>query len=382
MNVGFSPCGMVSGVYVNFNVTNMEGMVRVFLVCIVALASLSTGIGYGQASAAVELPKDPQTLLKDAAPYYDYDSANMKPWHLKASYQFYDSKGNPAEQGKWEYWWASPKVQRSTWTRNNVTQSEWSTADGIFRKQDGGSLRYYERNISNILLVSLPSEKAIDSGKMKLKMEMTHVGQMQLVRVSATLQSENNGKPIAHSPATSEVYCFSLSPLVLRLIYNNSFIYEYDQLVKTQNRYLAKQVDVMNGDRKVFSIAIDTIEGITPADPSLVRPTDATFISEPIREDDVKMHESGVTIGTSVYKAPPDYPSVAKMARIQGTVVIAAVIGIDGKIHDLETLVSPSQLLSKSAEDAVKKWEYKPYLLNGKPVEVETIVNVVFTLAG
>jgi TonB family protein len=350
------------------------------MVCTVVQIALLSGIGYGQAGAVVELPRDPQALLQAAAPYYDFYSANLKPWHLKASYQFYDSKGKPTEQGRWEYWWASPKVHRNTWTRNNATQTEWFTADGRYRKQDGGSLRYFERNISSILLISLPSEKIIDSGRMKLELKMAPVGQMQLACVSATLQWENNGKLEAPSSARPEVYCFNPSTLVLRLIYNNSFLYEYDQLVKTQNRYLAKQVVVMNGDRKIFSIVIDMIEGITPEDSVLVQPADAAIVSDPIREDGDKMHESSVTVGTLVYKTPPDYPSIAKMARVQGTVVLAAVIGIDGKIHDLETLVSPSSLLAKSAEDAVKKWEYKPYLLNGKPVEVETIVNVNFKL--
>jgi len=77
----------------------------------------------------------------------------------------------------------------------------------------------------------------------------------------------------------------------------------------------------------------------------------------------------------------PVYPLIAKMNREQGVVVLAAVIGPDGKVHDLEVLASPSSMLSQSALDAVKTWEYKPYLLNGQPVEVETIVNVTYSLA-
>lgn len=355
---------------------------RKLLMCVVAQIALLTGIGYGQAGAAVELPKDPQALLKAAAPYYDFYSANLKPWHLKATYQFFDLKGQPTEQGKWEFWWASPKVNRSTWTRNNITQTEWSTVDGRFRKQDGGSLRYFERNLSSILFISLPSEKMIDSGKMKLELKMTPVGQMQFACVSMTLQWENNGKLQAPPSARPEVYCFSPSSLALRIIYNNSLTYEYNQLVKTQDRYLAKQVLVMNGSQKVFSVAIDTIEGITSEDTALVRSADAVCVSAPIEEDGDKIHEGGVTVGSLVKKTQPDYPAIAKMAHEQGTVVIAAVIGTDGRIHDLETLASPSPRLTKSAEDAVKKWEYKPYLLDGNPVEVETIVNVIFTLGG
>ena len=309
---------------------------RKFLVCIVAQIVLLTGIGYGQAGTTVEPPNDPQTLLKAAAQYYDYDSYNMKPWHLKASYQFYDLKGNPAEQGKWEFWWVSPKIQHSVLTRNNITQSEWSTVDGVFRKQDGGSLRYFERNISQALLVSLPSEKMIDSGRMKLELKMAPVGQMQLACVNATLQWENNGKP---KGLPSGIYCFNPSTLFLQSLNQNSTLYEYDQLVKTQNRYLAKQVAVMIGDHKVFTITIDTIDEITPEGSALTRPADAILVSEPVRENSYTKNEGGVSFGSEggvmfgslVKKAPPVYPNLAKIAHIQGTVVLAAVIGKDGK---------------------------------------------------
>jgi len=169
----------------------------------------------------------------------------------------------------------------------------------------------------------------------------------------------------------------------LRVTYSNSFTYEYSQLVKTQSRYLAKQVVVMHGDQKVFSVAIDTIEGIAPDDPALARPADAALVSASIREEDKNKNENGsyVSVGSLVKKTQPDYPLIAKTLRIQGTAVLSAVIGTDGRIHDVETLASPSPLLAKAAEDAVKQWEYKPYLLDGKPVEVETIVNVNFALA-
>jgi protein TonB len=350
------------------------------LACTVAQIVLLAGIGYGQAGSPVELPKDPRALLKAATPYYDFNSPDLKPWHLKASYQFYDSKGNPAEQGRWEYWWASPKVHRSTWTRNNATQTEWLTAEVRYRKQDGGSLRYFERHLSNILLDPLPSETAVDSGRMKLDLKMTPVGQMQLACVSAILQWENNGKLEAPPSARPEFYCFSPSLPILRLVYNNALTYEYNQLAKTQNRYLAKQVFVMNGNRKVFSIAIDEVDRITATDPALARPSDATLVSASIPEDVGNNNKSGVGGGSLLKKPQPVYPYISKMAHEQGTVVLAAVIGTDGRISDLETLSSPSPMLAKSAEEAVKKWEYKPYLLNSKPVEVETIVNVIFAL--
>jgi protein TonB len=90
---------------------------------------------------------------------------------------------------------------------------------------------------------------------------------------------------------------------------------------------------------------------------------------------------AGVTSGLLVRKVNPNYPPLARQARIQGTVVLHAVISKDGSIENL-TLVSGHPMLAPSAIEAVKQWKYKPYLLNGEPVEVDTEVQVNFTLAG
>jgi len=90
---------------------------------------------------------------------------------------------------------------------------------------------------------------------------------------------------------------------------------------------------------------------------------------------------SGVTQGLVVHRVEPTYPAIAKAAHVQGTVILAAVIGKDGTIQNLH-VVSGHPLLQGAAMDAVKQWKYRPYILNGEPVEVDTQVVVNFTLAG
>ena len=87
----------------------------------------------------------------------------------------------------------------------------------------------------------------------------------------------------------------------------------------------------------------------------------------------------GVTQGMLTYKVQPEYPPIARQARIQGVVVLRAIVDKDGNIQNLE-LVSGHPMLAPAAIDAVKQWRYKPYLLNGLPVEVETMVTVTFQL--
>jgi TonB family protein len=81
-----------------------------------------------------------------------------------------------------------------------------------------------------------------------------------------------------------------------------------------------------------------------------------------------------------ISKPVPRYPAEAKQARIQGVVKLFAVIGRDGAVENL-TVISGDPLLATAAMDAVKQWVYQPTLLNGNPVEVETEIDVNFTLA-
>jgi len=90
---------------------------------------------------------------------------------------------------------------------------------------------------------------------------------------------------------------------------------------------------------------------------------------------------SGVSTGMLVRRVQPTYPPLARQARIQGVVVLQAQISKDGSIQNLQ-LISGHPMLAPAAIEAVKQWKYKPYLLNGEPVEVETQVQVNFTLSG
>ena len=86
-----------------------------------------------------------------------------------------------------------------------------------------------------------------------------------------------------------------------------------------------------------------------------------------------------VQAASLVKKVTPEYPPIAKTAHLSGTVVLHAIIAKDGSIEKLE-FVSGPPLLMASAMSAVKEWKYRPTTLNGQPVEVDTTVQVVFSL--
>jgi protein TonB len=85
--------------------------------------------------------------------------------------------------------------------------------------------------------------------------------------------------------------------------------------------------------------------------------------------------------GNLIFRVQPGYPDLAKRARIQGQVMLRAIISREGTIENLQ-VISGHPMLVQAAMKAVQQWRYRPYVLNGEPVEVETQVTVNFVLSG
>lgn len=83
--------------------------------------------------------------------------------------------------------------------------------------------------------------------------------------------------------------------------------------------------------------------------------------------------------GSLIRKVQPSYPPMARAMRVQGQVVLAAVISKAGVIESLRT-ISGHPMLVPAAIDAVSQWRYRPYILNGEAIEVETQITVNFIL--
>lgn len=109
--------------------------------------------------------------------------------------------------------------------------------------------------------------------------------------------------------------------------------------------------------------------------PKLAAPTAPEVPAAPKR---IRISQ-GVTQGMLVHQVKPQYPAMARETRVQGDVLLAAVIGKDGSVTDLQVISGPS-LLIPPALRAVRQWRYKPYLLNGEPVEMETQIKLQFRL--
>jgi TonB family protein len=328
-------------------------------------------------TSAPPLPKEPTEIFAAAAPFYDFASPSLKPWHMKVSYQLYDDQGKPGAQGSYEYWWATPDTYRSTWTRPGMEHTDWHVNGQHSSLGSGESLEFFERKLQSDLLSPLPEPEDLDSEKVRFDRQQQNFGTVKLPCVMVVHKMPLHGQVQTVPMGMFPTYCFDPAAPMLRAYYAfGATSVVYNSIVKFQGMFLPRRLSIMEGKRKLLDATIDSITTILPGNSELTPVKEAASV-KPVKNVSVS---SGVATGLLLKEVRPVYPEDAKELRVQGTVVLQVVIGTDGHIHDLKVIDGPSPSLIGSAMWAVSQWQYKPYLLFGEPVEVNTTINVVFIL--
>jgi protein TonB len=114
----------------------------------------------------------------------------------------------------------------------------------------------------------------------------------------------------------------------------------------------------------------------TPSIPADPEPVPAAVTSK--AAEHVQVSSSAANLVT--HSVTPDYPTLARQMKVQGSVILQAVIGRDGLIEDLQ-IVSGPPILAGAAREAVKQWHFKPHYLGTEPVETQAKITVNFTIS-
>jgi len=331
-----------------------------------------------QNNALKSLPKDPRAILDLAAPFYDYDAENARPWHLSYLYRLLDDQGNSSGEGKVEFWWSTNKASRITWTKGNSVSSEWHTADGkTLKSVTGNDITGMEHRLSSAVLFSLPKAQDYETGEIRLRLvTLKDSGSETLcvALVSSTTAATFDSNAL-HGVGTA--YCFdSQAPVLESTLMNHTITNNFSHIQKFQNHNIAGRIDITYVGKKKLEAELESSTEIS-AD-------DAAFTPSPDAKEPDQLPKP-IVITSQLLAEPvllervqPAYPLAARSMQISGTVVIKAVIGKDGHVKDAQVVSSPDPSLSSAALDAVRQWRYRPYLLNGEPVEVPTHINLTF----
>jgi TonB family protein len=344
-------------------------------------APLDATIAATPAAASTEVPPAgakpdaSEELMLLAAKTNNLTGDDVKPWHLKASYTMLDENGKTTDQGSYEEFYVSPTKFKRSFTGTNYKYSEYGTNTGVMFSGDQNKQFSRANELHSEFLTPLPSPQLIAQRSYFSK--QLEAGGVKFTCVSL---KDSNGNPYGPN------WCFDADTPLLRVTtpYHGARCI-HNGIVSFQGRSIAGDLKFIQQDKSSLTAHLDSIEAITSIDEALfLPPADAAPLKNAVvRIDPPKKINlaGGVMAGNLINAVRPDYPPIAKAARIQGTVVLQGTISKEGYVINLRVISGPP-MLQQAAMDAVKHWIYKPYRLSGQPVEVMTTINVIFTLGG
>ncbi len=299
------------------------------------------------------------------------ESEGTPPFHLEATFSTFDYLGAPTGSGTLVEEWLKPGVRRRVITFGGLTWTQVSSA-GVVRNS-GISFRstFVENKLITALLSPGPSKKRLESVQPSYrpyKVGTIEMGCVILAPVDVVEKSSGADR-------FPSAYCLSENPVLIRVIEERyAYVLTYNHFLKLADREFAKDVAISQNGKPRGSIHISTFR----LAPEL---KDADFIlpSGPDSSAEDVTVPGGVIAGTLETKVDPIYPADAVQNHIYGVVTLEAIIDQTGALQRLEVIGTPSTSLALAALTAVKMWKFKPWMVNGKPVEVNSTITVNFS---
>ncbi len=300
------------------------------------------------------------------------DTPGSPNWHLKLAISLFDEKGDPQEQGTLEEWWAAQDKYKIVYRTAEYTSTELHNEKGSFLNPQTKTPSFFVTELLDQVVHPLSRKDDVRNSHPELRTQNFGKVPLECIMLSQPIKSRAPA-PFGLFPT----YCFDPGKDVLRLFYNfASQIVIRNGAGKFQNHVVAMDTAVnLNGIVR----AKGHVEALTGGPAATLNFEDESEVE--VRSLPTAKIGAGLMAGTILSKQQPVYPESARRQRIAGSVVMRALIGRDGRIEKLQLTSVPDPDLAIAALAAVRHWTYKPYLLNGEPVEVDTTITVNFNLS-
>lgn len=291
------------------------------------------------------------------------------PFHLRLTFQIYDLSGKPQEQGTVDEWWAGPAGSYIEIAAPSLGTLHSLSSDALPNDEARRSL-YLVREM--LETVRAPYGATPTKGKLVSEKRTNKKVVMNCMYVEPT---ENRGPASFYRTA-----CVDVSNEAIRIVSEPSKISLRNRLGKFGGTHVALDVQVLFVGRPAVTGHVEKLDGFDPAHSPVV-------LDRPASSSSATASKS-VAVPASLLSSKkisgnaPSYPPVAIHTRISGAVILSVHITEAGTIGGLLPIASSDPLLTNAAMTAVKGWIYQPYLLNGKPVAIDTTVTVNFNLYG
>jgi TonB family protein len=335
-----------------------------------ALATVVFSAMLPAASALAQAPGIDRWSQLSAA--NNLDNEGSTPFHLKMTFQLYDLAGKPAETGTVEEWWASPKSRRiiiSSPSLNEDGFSPHNSSPSVVRES------YLVNQLIDAAVHPVPRVAPMNGDQTDERIR--EFGKVPLNCL--TRKPNSSGAPTMNG----SVLCMKPKTDDLRIILSSdgNEAMTRDSTGKFGDTYAALELQIRLVGRVAITGKVTMLQSFDPAksEVELHSPAEAPAASGPISATPLS---GAVLAGKRVKFVQPMYPLAAKEERISGSVLLRVIITKEGTVRDLVPIASSNPIFTEAAEDSVRKWKYSPYLLNGEPTEVGSIITVNFAING
>lgn len=305
---------------------------------------------------AQAFPEDPASMLAVLASKNGLDMSGAQAWHLKVSYDHFDSDGDNDSSGTYEEWWAGPRKYKRVYSADDFHRTEFATDKGLLFSGDRKWPPQVQSQVREELIDPLYTA-VLDPNTKLDKFVWANAAKMQLpcviVRRTDMIISDNGLRK----------YCFGSTLRAIRYTRGRGWDETvYNGIIFFQGRYVGREVQVTHAGKKYLEIRVDGLDSITQVDEADFKPSpEATAIGDTIEVE-------GAVISDHVLK-PLSIDS--RLQGSEGKFMLELLIGKDGRVKSAKAVDGPEKL-RKAAEAAAEKLEFRPFLVLGAPVEVRT----------
>ncbi len=327
------------------------------------------------AQSLVPAAEDMRRNLAEASKTSRLESEGTSPFRLEVAFETFDYQGKPDGSGTMVEEWLKPGTQRRVLTYRGSTWTQTSRAGVVRLTGNSFPASYMEDKLIHALLDPGPTEDRLRSVTPNYKPLTIGTVALDCVILAPVDVVRKTDTP-DNVPSS---YCMSDSPRVVRAVQERySVDILYSHFLSLDQHFIAKDVAITQGlvQRGTAHVTSLTLApGLKDAD--FVLPVGSDSSAEELR----LMAGSLMDKDAMVNKVTPRYPEDARQARIQGTVTMDAVVDEAGMVQRLEVISTPFDSMARESIAAVKQWQYKPYLVDGKPTAFRLVLSVNFSFS-
>jgi hypothetical protein len=333
-----------------------------------AIAVLLSALVLPRCAAAADKSDELRMRLKAASELSALDAPGLQPWHWKIDLAIFDQDGKNPKNGELEMWSSG----RNMLVRYSIGAEQLTVLRVSENLYTAGDLRTFGEALCINMQLLHPIPEAVFAAAVQEHLSTEKTGNIKVDWISPAVVKQRGGVEIVGRP-----FSFLLEPGATRLLMTYSpgdLKALRRQLGTFQAHEVPTDLVLYNGATQLSEARTVKLEISQPPESLFAVTPEMQPLSGPIEL------ERSILPGLQLGSRAPVYPESAKLRQVTGEVVFNAVIGKDGRVVSLDPAGKFDPDLLKASQEAIQTWVYRPFLINGIPVEVKTQIHVNFRM--